>query len=262
MRDDVVPMILGLHELAAEAHRGPRRFAQKRSENVLHRRLMEHVRLEPARRRAEPGILKAQQHLPIGVDEVVGGSQLGVRQNILHDAELLENPHDLVIEMGGPRHRIDLGGFLGDEDPDAIPGQQCGQRRPNRPKADDADLALIIGSGLDRQLDLRLAHCLDRAEAIDLAPDPVAGIQQVRGLHGGSNVSRRASEDEVARKPWPTPPLGHLTADRHMLKKHYAGVVRYCHEFERTNALPYGFNPMVRMIAPMGPSTIAASSKA
>ena len=45
-------------------------------------------------------------------------------------------------------------------------------------------------------------------------------------------------------------------------KKHYIHIVGYCHAFERTKALPYGFSPTVKMTAPMGPRTIAASSRA
>ena len=110
----------------------------------------------------EPSVKKRISTSPVRRQEVIAVCRPACRHHLIGHTDLLKDADGLVIDMGGARKRIDLGRFVGNQDPDAGPSEQQSQRIPGRPGADDDDVAIA-----------RRAHAAPSArQTASMAPNP------------------------------------------------------------------------------------------
>ena len=116
---------------------------------------MEHVAAAPTGRRLarRPQL---HQHLAVGGAELIVRQLARVPFDLIGDAQLLENPHDLVVEVDRTREGVRRRVLVDGDHAHAALGEQSRQHRPDRPKPDHQHLAVegrrahaqpIVGGG-------------------------------------------------------------------------------------------------------------------
>ena len=172
------------------------RCRQPVSQGELQAGLVEHVPGRPAAGRLVRRI-EARQQLAIGGAEFVARDRHGVSPHLVGHAQLLEKPHDLVVEVDGPRQRID-GGIPVDGDRLQATGRPAGPPawRPTGPspttRTSQSKVALAIQASATQGLS-------SATQAFDLHLDPVARLEEPAWAHRRADPARRAGEDQVAR---------------------------------------------------------------
>ena len=138
------PAGLGAEPLegSAEEDAGMRRALQLGAQRALQAGLVEHVAGGPAGRGERPRhVLEADEDLAVGAPELVARGRPRVPLHLVRDPELLEDAHDLGVEVRGAGERIDLRRLVDGEDLDARVGEERGQRGAHGSQPDDQDLA-------------------------------------------------------------------------------------------------------------------------
>jgi len=128
-------------EPLAQAHVGAGQSVQPLAQRRFQARLVKHVAAAPTRRGLERRP-QFHQHLAVGRAELVVGQIAGVPPHPIGDAQLLERPHDLVVEVDRAWQRVRLDILLDGDHPRAALGEQRRQHRAGRPQADDQDVAV------------------------------------------------------------------------------------------------------------------------
>ena len=109
--------------------------------------LVEDVVGPPALARDLLAQLEAKQQLVVRVAELVIGGHRGVGENLLRQAHGLEDAHDLVVEMQGPRQAVDLAVALEDRRANAFSAQQVCQQGAHGAVTHDQHVVSRVGSG-------------------------------------------------------------------------------------------------------------------
>ena len=102
--------------------------------------LDEHVVLVPAQDGVAGEALVIEERVAGGVGEQHAATGFDERRHLPPQPDVLEDAHDLGIEVAGPRQGVRLGGTLVDAGSDAGLAQQVRQRGADGSEADDRDL--------------------------------------------------------------------------------------------------------------------------
>jgi hypothetical protein len=113
------------------------------AEERLERRLVEHVRLGQSRRGGR-GPLELRQQGVVLVEEPHAEAGLGDGREALADAEAVEDAVDLVVEVDGPRQRVDAVVPLENGDAEAALPEEDGEGEAGRAGAHDHDVVGVV----------------------------------------------------------------------------------------------------------------------
>ncbi len=128
-------------ETPAQAHLDQRLRRQDVAKRGLQAGLVEHVAGGPAAGGLQVR-REAHEQLTVGRAKFIGRDRDRMACDLVGDSELLEQPHDLVVEMHGARQRVDDGVAFDGDHRDAAPGKQGGHRRAHRSKTHYQDVAV------------------------------------------------------------------------------------------------------------------------
>ena len=108
-----------------------RALCQLGANGPLNVRLIEHIAGGPARGAAARVGWELQQELTIGRFEFIVWGRARVGQDHVSQSKLLEQAHDLMIEMGRAGQGIDFGLLVEGDRGHALLSQQRGEHRPD-----------------------------------------------------------------------------------------------------------------------------------
>jgi hypothetical protein len=107
-------------------HRVPQRHLHLRqaghmgAQYLFRGRLVEHQRGRERQRKRWLDGAEALDQLAVDAVELGRRERLGMLQDLRVDAQLLEHPHDFMVQCEGARLVVDFGGLVADPGPDAL----------------------------------------------------------------------------------------------------------------------------------------------
>ena len=123
------------------AQRDARVLAHPFSQHRLEGRLVEAIARMPALRPDLRRPAPVDQQTAPGIDELHAGRHDEIRREFVGDADRLEDPHALAVEVDGARQVVEVGLALDDERAHAARAEQAREGGADRTAADDRDVA-------------------------------------------------------------------------------------------------------------------------
>jgi len=127
----------------AELDRHGRKAGDIVAHHLLDRRLREHHARRVAERVGLTDHVDAPDQLALGAEMLRCRKRRDVAAHLLGDAEIVEQPHDLMIERDRARLVVDLAGAVDRERRDAVAAEQARRDGAGRTEADDDDLIMV-----------------------------------------------------------------------------------------------------------------------
>ena len=180
------------------------------AQRAFDRRLREHHRRDVSERIRRLDHRHALDQLAVDAEELRWRERLDMWTDGIEQSELLEHPHDLVVDRDGAWLAVDLGLPVTDVDRKAGLREQRCRDGSGRPEADDRDVEdpvhvrssrahdgsrLAASAGVD---DLVANRVRERADTVNLDLVAVPRLQPKRWRASLSDAGRRAHRDHVA----------------------------------------------------------------
>jgi hypothetical protein len=143
--DDVIGAGVDVDDVEAELEPDLRVTTQAVAEDLLEGRLVEEARAAVTVGAVALADPVDQELLAAFVDDLGLAEFAGVRPQLGEQPGRLEIAQGLLVDVGGPRDRVDRRLALADDDPQAETSEQVGQDGPGRAAAEDRDVERRCG---------------------------------------------------------------------------------------------------------------------
>jgi len=102
--------------------------------------------------------VEAKEPLPVAVDEVHAVDRRGVQRDRVGEADRLEDPHHLTVEIGGPGRGVHAAVPIECGDPQPANAEQVREGGTHRPEPDDRRVHVQLPGRVGRWQLVDLAH--------------------------------------------------------------------------------------------------------